>query len=530
MATKRTPRTKRTPNPTKPARVDGWENATSGLGVLGSDKRLGAVPYAEVYDQATAEELWLGDHLAAKIVESPAIEVFREGYTVVVPDDHELQEKIEDEKRRLNVDEKLQLAECYRRAFGGGGVLISVDDGQALSSPLDVTKVKAVSHLTVFSPRELTPEKWYSDPLKPNYGEIESYRLTPIVQGSVGPSRIVHSSRLVILQGILAGPNSKFSSQIPGWGFSIFTRVAGAVRDFQAALDGTGILTQDIATPTLKIVGLAKLLATNEGAKLTERAKGIEAARSIARVTILDKEEEYERKTASVAGLSDLVDQLKYAVASAAEMPVSLLMGQAPAGLNATGDSDIRWYYDRTSGKQKRLEPSMRRIFDCVLAVLAKKPSTSKADALNPFGAPEDEKPEGDDLEAETLAPSKVEKQGPVPVYSFEWAPLWQPTELEREQARKTVAERDVLYIDAGVVTAVEIAKSRFGQNGWSSETTVDTDLRDELEADDELQKHELGGNAVEAAKQEAENAKRAAENGTKPGAPSFGSPPKEEK
>lgn len=441
------PKTSAVPKPPKKKNphLDGWENATSGLGVLGSDKRLGAVPVVEIFDQATAEELWLGDHLAAKIVEAPAAEMFREGYTVSVPDDHELQELIETEKQRLRVDERLQKAEEYRRAFGGAGILLGVDDGQSLETPFDVRKVRKVTHLTVFSPRELTPERWYADPLQPNYGEIERYRLTPIVQGSVTASVIVHASRIVRFQGAIAGPNSKFRSAIPGWGYSVFTRVAGAVRDFQAALDGTGILTQDIATPTLKIVGLAKLLATNEGAKLTERAKGIEAARSIARVTILDKDEEYERKTASVAGLSDLVDQLKYSLASAAEMPVSLLMGQAPAGLNATGDSDVRWYYDRTSGKQKKVETQMRQIFDAVFAALGQVPES----------------------------------------YGFEWAPLWQPTDLEKEQTRKTVAERDVLYIDAGVITATEVAKSRFGVNGWSAETSVDLDLRDELEAAD---------------------------------------------
>lgn len=473
----RKPKTAKTAKVRKDARpkqrIDGWENATSGLGVLGLDKRLGAVPLAELFDQSTAETLWLGDHLAAKIVEAPAAEMYREGYSVIVPEEHELQEKIEAEKLRLDVDTKLQRAEEYRRAFGGAGILISVDDGLSVDQPLDVSRVRKVTHLTVFSPRELTPERWYSDPFKPKYGEIERFRLTPVVQGSVGVSQIVHASRIVIFQGALAGPNSKFQSPIPGWGYSVFTRVAGAVRDFQTALDGTGILTQDIATPTLKIVGLAKLLATNEGAKLTERAKGIEAARSIARVTILDKDEEYERKTASVAGLSDLVDQLKYAVASAAEMPVSLLMGQAPAGLNATGDSDIRWYYDRTSGKQKKAEPQLRQIFDCVLAVLAKAP------------------PEAEDPEDEPSEPS--EQVGPVPAYSFEWAPLWQPTDLEKEQTRKTVAERDVLYIDAGVVTPVEVAKSRFGVDGWSSETHVDHELRDELEADDELSKKALG-------------------------------------
>ena len=38
-------------------------------------------------------------------------------------------------------------------------------------------------------------------------------------------------------------------------------------------------------------------------------------------------------------------------------------MGQAPAGLNATGDSEIRWFYDRVAARQRReLQPALKRL------------------------------------------------------------------------------------------------------------------------------------------------------------------------
>ncbi len=33
-------------------------------------------------------------------------------------------------------------------------------------------------------------------------------------------------------------------------------------------------------------------------------------------------------------------------------MPVTILMGQSPAGMNATGESDFRWHYDRIKSRQ----------------------------------------------------------------------------------------------------------------------------------------------------------------------------------
>jgi hypothetical protein len=46
----------------------------------------------------------------------------------------------------------------------------------------------------------------------------------------------------------------------------------------------------------------------------------------------------------------------------------------------------------------------------------------------------------------------------------------------DKEQAdlRKTTADTDVAYINAGVLLPEEVALSRFGSGTWSAETAVD--------------------------------------------------------
>jgi hypothetical protein len=63
--------------------------------------------------------------------------------------------------------------------------------------------------------------------------------------------------------------------------------------------------------------------------------------------------EEFKREALSFGSIPDTLDRFCNLFASVADMPVTLLMGQAPAGLNATGDSDIRWFYDHISHKQE---------------------------------------------------------------------------------------------------------------------------------------------------------------------------------
>jgi len=55
--------------------------------------------------------------------------------------------------------------------------------------------------------------------------------------------------------------------------------------------------------------------------------------------------------------------------------------------------------------------------------------------------------------------------------------PLWSMSDKEQAELRKTVADTDVAYINAGVLLPEEVALSRFGSGTWSAETTVDLDV-----------------------------------------------------
>ena len=49
--------------------------------------------------------------------------------------------------------------------------------------------------------------------------------------------------------------------------------------------------------------------------------------------------------------------------ASAADIPVTRLLGQSPAGLSATGDSDTRNYHDMIAARQELdLRPQLERL------------------------------------------------------------------------------------------------------------------------------------------------------------------------
>lgn len=449
--------------PVKKPHADGWQNFLSGLGTIGIDKRLGSNFTADLVSQESAEQIWRGDDMFARAVEAIPNEMLREDFEVKVQEDGETGEKIDEAHRELGTVETLRTGLYYARAFGGAGIYLGADDGVSdLSKPLQEDRIRSFKWMTVYTPRELQPATYYSDPFAPKYGEIATYRLSPLNTPPGGKIVLpeVHESRIVRIPGVETTKRAQLSNVHPGWNDSILVRLMQIINDFQAAWQGAAMILSDFATPTLKLKGLAEALASTPDGQLTilQKARMVELCRSTARVTVIDSEEEYKRETTNVAGLADLLDKTALRLAAAIPMPVSLLMGQSPAGLNATGDADIRWFYDQIKAEQKRkLKPALKRITQVML--LAKE---------GPCGG--------------------VEPKN----WNVEFPELWQLTEAEQVKAHLDQAQADAVYVQNQVVTPEEIAKSRFGGDAYSTRTVIDVELRDQMAAEADHQQNRL--------------------------------------
>jgi phage-related protein (TIGR01555 family) len=242
---------------------------------------------------------------------------------------------------------------------------------------------------------------------------------------------------------------------------------------------GVANLMSQLHIDVLKMSGLAVGLAADKSSRgsktLVNRANTINQTKGIARMLVIDAEEEFQRETASLAGVNDTLREFAVRLAAAADMPVTLLMGTSPGGLNATGEADIRFFYDRIGARQKRhLLPILRRLYRLVM--LAKE------------GPTEGEEPE---------------------MWNIKFNPLRQLSELEQADLRKTVAETDKIYIDAGVLSAEEVAASAFGGSEWSMERTIDFEGREEMAEQDAADMEEKKAKAEEVAGQQMEMANK---------------------
>jgi hypothetical protein len=119
------------------------------------------------------------------------------------------------------------------------------------------------------------------------------------------------------------------------------------------------------------------------------------------------------------ATLPEIMQSFLQMAAGAADIPVTRLLGQSPAGMSSTGESDMNNYYDRVSSIQTlEITPALYRFDECLIrSALGSRP-------------------------AEVF---------------YEWSPLKQMTEKEQAEIGKMNAETAKTLTDTGIFTPVEL-------------------------------------------------------------------------
>ena len=408
-------------------RFDNWSNALSGLGHSLRDKVLQTqyTPDAVLSD-ARLEDLYHGDDMAARVCDLIPDEMLRQGFQIQC-EDADLANDLSKQLEQLGAREKLNEALVWARVLGGSALFIGADDGQNPALPLNLHQTRQIRFLTVLDKRELSPLKSYTDPLYAQFAQTEIYRVDQAE---------IHESRLLVFQGTRTSKRRR--QQNGGWSYSVLQRLYDVMRQFNLSWQATAHLLSDSAQAVFKLKGLHAQIAANKTSDILQRMELVDMSRSVARAVLLDAEDEdFKRDSYSFSGVPELLDKFMLRLAAAARMPVSLLMGQAPARLNATGDSDIRFFYDQVKAEQEHtLKPQLKRLVQVLLATY----------------------------------PGQRAGEG----FDVTFPALWQETELEKAQLRKLQSEIDATYIQNQVLLPEEVALNRFSAKGFKFETLVE--------------------------------------------------------
>lgn len=422
--------------------TDSLENLLTGQGGRADSRADGARRF--IYRRRPLEELqstFRANWLAGAVVEIPAYEMTREGREFKAEDSAGI-DQIETAQETLDywqrVRECIQWADC----FGGGGILLGIDGHGPLEEPLDRKAIKQdqLQFLHALDARTLFPfgsenVQLNFDPTSPNFGRPEWYT----VAGATQPR--IHHTRIIRFQGYSL-PWIEMQRTL-WWGGSRLERVLDAIQDAEQVVGGVAQLVTEAKVDVYKIVDLMSLLSTPGGTEQVQKRIAIsDRLKSMYQAIILDAKEDYEAKENAMAqGMALLVEQYLAIVAAAAGMPVTRLLGTSARGLNATGEGDLRNFYDMIAARQKTyLRPRL-----CELDEIVIRSATGK-------------EPEA---------------------FPWKFLPLWQlePTqEAEIESKRATTAET---YVRIGAMDESHVARELLTRGTY---TGVDEQWVKELE------------------------------------------------
>lgn len=376
---------------------------------------------------------------------------------------------IEDLENKFNIRQKIFMARALARKDGGSAIYVSVANTGAASSPLDLERVAldSLRSVTVFTKYEVTAGSRDLDIESPNYGKPESYSV-PTANGT----ETIHHTRIIRFIGL---EKQDGGSRWDGWGDPIWEPLRDPVRQMDSAAAAVAALIQEAKVDVIGIPGLTSKMSTVEyETLLTNRFTVAATLKSISNVLLYDSGnaegkggETYEQKELTFAGLPDIMDRLDNRVSAIADIPVTRLFGRSPAGMNATGESDMRNYYDRVkSGQEMELTPLLNPLDEIVI-----RSATGKRD----------------------------------PEIWYEWNALYTLDEKQAAEVEKQYADALAVRIQTGAIDEAVLAKAELnrmieaGRYPGLEKAIAESDDDDGVKDPDEVEAKELERMTAEA-------------------------------
>ena len=319
-------------------------------------------------DRLKLEAMYRSSWIVGQVVDVVAEDMTREGITLrgmESPDDVEM---INQELDRLEVWDQLSDTIKWSRLYGGA-IAVMLIDGQNVSTPLNVNTVGKDQFKGL-----LVLDRWMVLPdlqdlvteYGPDYGKPKFY---DVITDSVGfCNQRIHYSRIIRMDGINLPYWQSIAENL--WGQSVIERLEDRLTIFDSATLGAGQLIYKAHLRTYKIKGLRDIIATGGRAfdGLVKQIEHIRLWQSNEGMTLMDAEDEFEAHSYSFSGLNDILLQFGQQLSGATQIPLVRLFGQSPAGLNATGESDLSNYYDNINQQQER---RLRTPLHTLLAVMS---------------------------------------------------------------------------------------------------------------------------------------------------------------
>ena len=331
-------------------------------------------------------------------------------------DNSDLIKQIEECYERLNVRDVFRKAIETDGLFGRGQILVQIKDHDGkLANPLLLTEKTiakgSLKALVNIEPMWTTPAPYNAiDPTLPDFYKPKAWYVM---------AQEIHASRLFTL---ISRPVPDMLKPAYNFGGVSMTQLMMPyVERWLRTVDSVSDLLHSFSLSGIKTDMSAILSGSDDGdTNIMLRAELYNRLRDNRGLMLLSKdEEEFFQFNTPLSGLDALLAQSQEQMAAPSHTPLVKLLGITPSGLNASTEGEIAVYYDHIRAMQENL---LRDPLDKLLKLVQ----------LHLFGKVNDN-------------------------ITFDFVPLQQISETELSTIRKSDTDRDVAYIQAGVVSAEEV-------------------------------------------------------------------------
>ena len=354
--------------------LDGYSNAAAFLGedspliASGTFHRSNLTSRSELLT-VTYRESWL----AKRIIDMPCEDMTRAWYSLSTSLPEEALNRIRRLEAEHSVKQEITNAIRWARLYGGSIALMVIrGDEDKLDQPLDPDMLlpDCFQGLLVLDRAQgIEPSlELVSDLDDPDFG-LPMYYTVNLEMEDLTSVRIHHSRVLRFIGRELPHMETVAENY---WGASELEHIWDELQKRSATSANIAQLIFQANITTLKMGDLGEHLAYGSDrtqSKVMETLKNENRLRTSYGLQLMSSEDSLETHSYSFAGLSDVYESFMMDMAGAAEIPATKLFGRSPQGLNATGEADLRNYYDMIAQMQERhLRPALEKLLP-VLAI-----------------------------------------------------------------------------------------------------------------------------------------------------------------
>lgn len=389
----------------------------------------------DTIDQHSLSTQYVDNDYAALAVDILPDEATKNGFECkLIDEDGQESKPFDKANKELDSINKLAQADKWARLYGGGAVILGINDGQEFDQPLDFKRIKSLDWLMVVTRHELTrgqlerdPKAWwgYAKPASYTLQQegMEGLRSPDGATNQIQSGTVIHASRMIRFYGYDIPP--EMLGEYDYWGGSVLQRAMPKIINLTMSERAIGNIVQTFTQQIFKKKNLGGIARSKNGKKeMTELFSIMALAQSMLGMMIVDEGEEFIKSSTSVSGLPDLYDRLAQAFAGTIKAPITKVFGQSPGGLS-TDDASGRknWNANVAMHQHKYYVPGLYLICQILAASM----------------------PEINESECEIVITPN---------------PLDEPTEQERAETFKALSEAHVTLIDRGVQRAEELRQS----------------------------------------------------------------------